>query len=46
MNSIADICKLPAFVFDMGFILGEAVNTGENISSKNYRVRLGCSGAG
>jgi hypothetical protein len=43
MDNIADICKLPGFVFDKGFILGEVVNTGETISSKNYRVRLTCS---
>lgn len=40
MDNIADICKLPGYVFDKGFILGEVAATGENVSSKNYRVRL------
>jgi hypothetical protein len=40
MDNIDDICKLPGYVFDKGFILGEVATTGEEVSSKNYRVRL------
>jgi hypothetical protein len=44
MNNFSEICKLTGFVFNKGFVLGEVATTGQNVSSKNYRVRMTISG--
>ena len=46
MSNISHSCKLPGYVFDKGLILGEVAAASENLSSKNYCIRLIRSGFG